>query len=84
LSSISYTLYGNNNYLGSGNINQQLCIAAGQTTDVPTTITLSYIGGAETVWSVYKNGGTVHWEVKGTASFNTAFGPMNVPFDFTK
>ena len=83
LSSISYSVYGNNNYLGSGSINQQVSIPPGGTDTVQTTFSISYIGAAQTILSAIKTN-SVSWELKGTASFNTIVGPSTIPFDFIK
>lgn len=83
VSSVSYSIYGNNNYLGSGTISGPISVPPGGTITTPTTFTISYIGAAKTIWSAI-TGGSAYWEMKGDASVSTLLGPITVPFDLTK
>ncbi len=84
LDRIVYDVYANGNHLTNGEIPQRYDILPGQTVTVPTDITVSYVGGLETLWSAIKNG-AVTWEVKGTDYFDMPiFGIVDLPFDVTK
>lgn len=83
LSGVTYSVYANSNYLGSGNINQQLSISPEATITVPTTFDVSYAGAGQSAWSALSSG-HLTIEIKGTGSFNTVLGPFTVPFDTSK
>ncbi len=80
LSSISYSVYANNNYLGSGSINGPISIAPHNTATEPTTVTISYLGAVQSVWATLTSG-QVQLTVSGDAVINTILGPITIPFN---
>ena len=80
LDRMDYTIYGNGNNLGSGNIAQRTDIPAGGENVASTDFDLLYSGAAKVIQSDLATG-NVKWRITGTAYFDTPIGTINVPFD---
>lgn len=80
LDRVDYQIYGNNNFIGNGNINQRIDIPPGRTEYVTTDFHLSYGGALRVIWSAIRQG-DVNWRVTGIAHFDTPLGTLNIPFD---
>jgi LEA14-like dessication related protein len=82
LDKTDFTVTINNNSLGSGQNLEQVTIPAGGSQTVTIPFTVSYTGAVKTAWSYLTQGGA-DWRVVGTAYFDTLFGTVGVPYDFT-
>ena len=80
LDRVDYKLYGNGNYIGSGNIDRRIDIPSRSSRTVITDFDLSYGGTLETIWSAIQNG-NVNWKINGIAYFDTPLGSLNIPFN---
>jgi LEA14-like dessication related protein len=78
-----YTLYGNNTYVGDGEITEKVDIAPGATRTVTSPFDLSYSGAIQSLWSYIVSGGKITWRIVGTAYIDTPLGTLTVPFNCT-
>jgi LEA14-like dessication related protein len=78
-----YTLYGNDIYVGNGEITEKVDIPAGATRTVTSPFDLSYSGAVQSVWTYIVSGGKITWRVIGTAYIDTPLGTLTVPFNCT-
>jgi len=82
LDRVDFSLYGNDNYLGDGEITKKTDIPPHSRKTVSAPFTLSYFGAARAIWSALKEGGVV-WKITGTAYVDTPLGTMEIPFTKT-
>ena len=83
LDKIDYKVYGNDTYIGSGEVTKKIEIPPYCVKTVLTSFMLKYADIGETVRSTAKEG-TMKWEVEGTAYLHTPTGDINVPLKFAK
>jgi len=77
-----FTVYINNNNLGTGQTLQKTTIPAGGSELVQIPFTVSYSGAALSVWAALTQG-SFDYKVVGTAYFDSLFGTVSVPYTFT-
>ncbi len=80
---IDYKVYGNDTYLGSGEVTKEIEIPPSGVKTVPTSFTFKYADVGEAIQSAIKEG-TMDWEVKGTTYLHTPTGGIKVPLKFVK
>jgi LEA14-like dessication related protein len=85
LQSITYSIYWNNNVVGSGTISEPVSIPSHQSVIEPTTLTISY---AEALSSLFSSISTknLSLSIDGDATYGSIFGPItsgfSIPIDF--
>jgi LEA14-like dessication related protein len=79
LSSITYSIYWNNNIIGTGSISGPISIPSHQSVIEPTTITLSYINSLESAFSQLE-GKPFSLSINGDATYGSIFGPITTTF----
>ena len=82
LDRVDFSLYGNDNYLGDGEITKKVNIPPYSKKRVSAPFTLYYSGAAGVIWSALKEGEVV-WKITGIAYIDTLLGTMEIPFVFT-
>ena len=83
LDRVDYSLYGDEIYVGDGEITEKVDIAPGGTRTVTSPFTLSYSGAIQTVWNYLVAEDQITWRVVGTAYIDTPLGTLTVPFNCT-
>ncbi len=75
-----FYLYGNDNYLGYGEITRRIDIPPYSFKSVNIPFTLEYSGAGGVIWSAIQRGSKIEWKITGTAYIDTPFGTMTVSF----
>ena len=83
LDKIDYKVYGNDKYLGSGEVTKKIEIPPSGVKTVDTSFTFKYADVGEAIRSAAKEG-TMKWEVKGTTYMHTPTGDLKVPLKLAK
>ena len=74
-----FSVYGNDNYLGDGEITKKINIPPYNKKRVSVPFTLDYFGAARVIWSALREGKVV-WKITGIAYIDTPLGTMEIPF----
>ena len=80
LDQLDYKIYGNNIYLGEGEINNAISVPAHSDRIVSSSFVLNY-SSADKVFRGDLAKGTINWKISGIARRNTPFGAIKVPFE---
>jgi LEA14-like dessication related protein len=80
---IDYKVYGNDTYLGSGEVTKKIEIPPSGVKTVDTSFTFKYADAGEAIRSAAKEG-TMKWEVKGTTYLHAPTGDIKVPLKFAE
>ena len=80
LGQLDYKIYGNNIYLGEGEINNAISVPAHSDRIVSSSFVLNY-SSADKVFRGDLAKGTINWKISGIARRNTPFGAIKVPFE---
>jgi LEA14-like dessication related protein len=83
LDQVSYSVYANNDFLGSGQTTTTYNIPPQSDYKLTFPLTMGWGSAFSAVGSYILNGGHVTWELKGTDSVNINGLSYSVPFDFT-
>jgi LEA14-like dessication related protein len=79
----TYSVYGNETYVGDGEILEKVDVPPRADKTVTTPFELSYIGAAQVVRDYLTQGGHITWKLKGVAYIDTPLGTLTVPFEVT-
>ncbi len=83
LDQLDYKIYGNNIYLGEGEINNAVNVPAHSNKMVSSSFVLNY-SSANKVFGDDLAKGAINWKISGIARRNTPFGTIKVPFEETR
>jgi hypothetical protein len=85
LQSITYSIYWNNNVVGSGTISEPISIPSHQSVIEPATLTISYAGALSSLFSSISTQ-NLSLSINGDATYGSIFGPItsgfSIPINF--
>ncbi|NLK25169.1 MAG: hypothetical protein GX307_01150 [Euryarchaeota archaeon] len=77
-----YTVFINNDSLGSGKNLHRVTIPAGGSVIISQPFTAPYVGATHGIWS-YMTQDEVDWRIVGTAYFDTPLGTIAIPYEYS-